>query len=364
MRHLRRWIPWLLVAAFFFIAISRFGEFEHLLATLITGQWNWVLVAALLQLAYFWAYAGIYRAAFDTVGVRSRQRSLFPVVIAAVFVNVAAPSAGASGAVLFVDDAKLRGESGPRAMMGTMLTLAADYVAFIPILLLGMGYLFSRRDLNWLEVFSAVWLFAMLLGLSSAMLLGLWRPALLQRLLRELERGVNGLARRFKRSRYLPYGWAETYSAEFTGAAAAITARPGDSVRTLLWALSIHVIDMFCLLAVALAFNEPLYPGVLVAGYAMCRLFWIASVTPQGIGFVEAMMTLTFTSLGVSVEHATVISLAFRGLSFWLPFGLGFLMMKRLPAFKSPVSGRPAEARPVRTPGMERPADETRIVEE
>ena len=69
---------------------------------------------------------------------------------------------------------------------------------------------------------------------------------------------------------------------------------------------------------------------MLVAGYAMGVLFWIISITPQGIGVVEGMMTLTFASLGVPIESATVISLAFRGLTFWLPLGIGFILLRRL----------------------------------
>lgn len=51
-------------------------------------------------------------------------------------------------------------------------------------------------------------------------------------------------------------------------------------------------------------------------------------------------MTLVFASLGVPIERATVISLAFRGLTFWLPLAIGFMVLRRLKSFGSPEAAR------------------------
>lgn len=55
---------------------------------------------------------------------------------------------------------------------------------------------------------------------------------------------------------------------------------------------------------------------------------------PQGIGVVEGTMALTYSSLGVPVETATVIAIAFRGLTFWLPMVVGCIVIRRLRSFK------------------------------
>jgi phosphatidylglycerol lysyltransferase len=44
-------------------------------------------------------------------------------------------------------------------------------------------------------------------------------------------------------------------------------------------------------------------------------------------------MALVFTSLGVPVERAAVIALAFRGLTFWLPLLIGFILIQRMRIF-------------------------------
>ncbi len=62
-------------------------------------------------------------------------------------------------------------------------------------------------------------------------------------------------------------------------------------------------------------------------------LFWIVSPIPQGIGLVEGIMTLTYASLGVPTETAAIVSLSFRGLTFWLPLLLGFVLVQRIRTF-------------------------------
>ena len=126
----RRWFFWLLIIAFLWVVISRFTEIEKLIQTLAQGQWQWVLVAALLQVVYYIVFSALYQASFHTVEVESRVRDLLPVTLGSIFVHVVAPSGGASGIALFVDDAVRRGQSAARATAGILLVQIAEYVTF------------------------------------------------------------------------------------------------------------------------------------------------------------------------------------------------------------------------------------------
>ena len=68
----RRWIFWLLVIAFLVVVITRLPEIEKLAQTLASGQWEWVLIAAALQVVYYFVITAAYQAAFWTVEVKSR----------------------------------------------------------------------------------------------------------------------------------------------------------------------------------------------------------------------------------------------------------------------------------------------------
>ncbi len=329
----RRLVFWLLIIAFVWVVISRFTEIEKLIETLGQGQWQWVLAAALLQVVYYIVFTGLYQSAFYTVEVESRVSELLPVMFASIFVNVAAPTGGASGAALFVDDAARRGQSAARAAAGTVLVLAANFSAFTPVLIVGLAYLFLHHDLQAYEIFGAAILLLIISGLTGVLLLGLWQPDQLRQMLSWLQRTVNRLAAWFRRPPLLADDWADKNAAEFTGAAAAIAAHPWRLGRTLAMALAVHLVDLSSLYALFLAFYQPVGFGVLVAGYAMGILFWIVSITPQGIGVVEGVMTLVYTSLNVPAAEATAIALAFRGLTFWLPLAIGFFLLRRVKSF-------------------------------
>lgn len=147
---------------------------------------------------------------------------------------------------------------------------------------------------------------------------------------------VNRFATRLGRPGPLPADWAEVHAAEFTQAGVAIGASPIRLARTLSVALAVHVIDLASLFVLFLAFHQHVGFGLLAAGYAMGILFWKMSPVPEGVGVVEGVMVLVYTSLGVPPAKATVVSLAFRGLTYWLPLVAGFFMLRRMRLFQAP----------------------------
>ncbi|NPV74917.1 MAG: flippase-like domain-containing protein [Anaerolineae bacterium] len=329
-----RWLFWLLIVVFVWLVVSRFTELEKLLKVLEEGRWQWVAAAGFLQILYYTAYSAIYQFAFDTVEVKSRLRDLIPVTFASVFMYVAAPLGGTSGSMLFVDDARRRGESPGRAAAGTLLVLVADYGAFFLILILGLIYLFLAHDLKTYEIAGAIALLLIIGGIVAILALGLRRPDLLCRLLEKIGDILNSVALKVLKREAVSPEWAQKTTAEFTNASLAISSQPGRLFKTLLVALVAHGINLVSLWMVFLAFQQTASIGVLVAGYSMLILFWIVSITPQGVGIVEGVIPLVFTSLGVPANQAVVITLAFRGLTFWIPFLIGFVLLRRMRMFK------------------------------
>ena len=335
-----RWLLWVLAIAFVWLVVTRYAELEQLYAILAQGRWQWVLAAALLQVGYYVAYTAVHQSAFATVEVESRLKNLLPIVFASLFLNVAAPTAGASGTALFVEDALRRKQSGIRTAAGILLVYIAMFCAFTVVLAVGMTVLFLYHDLHAYQVVAALLLLLALAGMTGVLLLGLWSVSLLRRILGIVQDAVNAIARRIRRPDFLAADWAEQNTLQFVEAAHEVAAHPRRLLRTVGLALAAHWVNLLCLYAVFLAFDHQVEPGVLVAGYSMAILFLIVSPTPQGIGVVEGVMALVFTSLHVPGTQATVIALAFRGLSFWLPFSLGFFLIERLQIFRGEQRSR------------------------
>jgi len=98
-----------------------------------------------------------------------------------------------------------------------------------------------------------------------------------------------------------------------------------------LLAISNKVLLISILLLTFLAFRIPYTSGTIVAGFSIGYLFLIVSPTPAGIGIVEGVLTLALTSLWVPVEAAAIITLVYRGYTFWLPFVVGMLAFRQIP---------------------------------
>ncbi len=67
--RIRRWLYWLLTLALIWVVANHFSELQRLVRLLAQGQWQWILMAAGLQLAYYVIYTWLYQASFTTVGV-------------------------------------------------------------------------------------------------------------------------------------------------------------------------------------------------------------------------------------------------------------------------------------------------------
>ncbi len=329
----RYWLFWLLIAAFLYYLISRWPEISALAGVLKQGQWEWIAVAGALQLLYYWTYAGLYKSAFHTVNIKSTIPHLFPIVLASLFVNVIVPTGGTAGPVLFVDDARRKGYSGAQASAGTLLFHVVYFGSFSIFLILGLASLFFYNQLAVYQLIGASIMFLLSGGLALVLLVGKNQPKVLTAIFKGFQVMMNGLAGLFRRPPFFANRWAHDITDDFSEAAVDIAEYPDRLQLTFANGILLHVVDILSLAAVFMAFHQSLAVGPLLAGYAMGILFWIVSPTPQGIGVVEGVMTLVFRTLGVATGPAAIIALAFRGLTFWIPLAIGFLLLRRVKTF-------------------------------
>jgi uncharacterized protein (TIRG00374 family) len=331
---MRRWIYWLLIIGFFAVVIIHFNEFTDFSRILARGQFQWMFAAIALQLLHYLVSSASYRVAFNTVGVHTRLRDLVPLLFGALFVNVVAPTGGASGAALFVDHAARNGESPVRTAAGILLQLIISMLAVVVILAAGLSYMGTQHRLLSYHIIASVILVVGFGLITGLLLLAVRRPAFLTLLFTWLQRIVNKLSKRIKRIKAISDEWVEEHVIELMEAGAAVAKNPRKLAFTLAILLLAHVINLAVLYTLFLSFSLSIPIGSLVAGYAIGLLFLIVSITPQGVGVVEGIMPLVFHSFGIPTGIATLTVLAFRGLTFWLPLLVGFLLLRRMDLFR------------------------------
>ncbi|MCC7495377.1 MAG: flippase-like domain-containing protein [Fimbriimonadaceae bacterium] len=324
---MKRKLVWAVVVAVLTgLLVTHRSELAAVGHALRAARRDWLLAAVAAELVYLVLYSAIYRASFAAVGVRLPLRRLVLLLLSSLSLNVAAAG---SGAALFVADASRRGQSGTRAAVGSVLVKIADLTTFVPLVLYSLFHLSRRRELHPFEIGISLGLLAVIGAFVALLGLALWHPDRLTGVFGWVGRRVNGVLRRIGRPG-LPAEWAAQTAHDYIDGVALMRTRPTRMSLAWLAAALAHLAGLAVVLALALALGEPLEVGLLTCGFSIAMLFWVVPLTPQGIGVVEGSMVLTYTGLGMPPTVATSLALAFRGLTFWLPMLLGWLLLPRL----------------------------------
>lgn len=343
----RRILFWAALAAAVWLVATHTADIGRLWQVMRGGDPRWLVGAALLQVAYYGFYVWTFKASFEAVGIERPYRELVPVVLGSIFVNVVTPTAGTAGPALVVDDAVRRGHSPAGSAAAMVLTQVVDFASFAVIMTLGFVYLGIVGRLKSYEVLAAAVLLALIALFAGALVLAFVRPPAFVRLLGWVARVVHGGARLVRRESPLADDWAERTAAEFTSSARMLAEKPRGVAKAGLIGVAGYTLDLAGLMAVGYAFGWD-KPGTLLAAYAVGVLVWIVSIVPQGIGVVEGAIAVVLTSFGAVVPQATAISLVFRGMSFWIPLLLGFVLLRRVSTFQPARRSEGAETFAVR----------------
>jgi hypothetical protein len=318
----------LLLLAVYFL-LTRFTEVEQVAQTLQRGDVKWILLAIGLHFVWLVNLAASFRSCYRLLGIDETIERLLLLSLGANFVNVIAPAAGVSGLAVFITDSRIRGKPTGRVTSAAALSIMYDYVAFIVVLALGLTVLIRRDRLGAAEITASLILLAIASVFATLLWLGMRSGERLGGALAWMARMVNRLLHPLRRRAYLSEDKAREFAGEVAeGLAIARQAPRGAILLPAALALSKQALLISMLFMVFMAFGQAFSVGTLVAGYAIGYLFVIVSPTPSGIGFVEGAMTLALTTLRVPLAAASIITLAFRGITVWLTLFYGAIAMR------------------------------------
>jgi glycosyltransferase 2 family protein len=314
--------------------ILRFAEVQNIAATIERGNWRFLTLALLVQAIWMVDVGASYRAIFRILGIRESLWHLVKLSAAVNFFNIVAPSGGLGGLMIFFDDARKNGYSSARATVAGALFVLFDYAGFLVVLALGLTILSRQNHLGWPEVVASIFLFLVACGLAGLLYLGTRSSMQLGDVLAWLAGAVNWAVRPFIRRDYLSVERAYSFAEEAADGINMLKIRPRALILPYGLALSNKALLVSVLFLVFLSFGVPFTVGTLIAGFSMGYLFLIVSPTPSGIGVVEGVMTLSLHTLGVPLESAAVVVLAYRGFTFWAPFLAGMATFRNMAGHK------------------------------
>ena len=311
------------------VVFLRGDQLAELVETMQRGSTIPLVAAILTQLCKYVSQSFAYSSCFRAVGEHMAPRATLPLVFGTFFMNTIAPSLNLAGTT--VDDARRRGISPGKATSAALLMQITIDGAFCTIMILAFLILLVTVGLS--PVWFLLGMVVMLLVgcMIGVLVLGRKRPALMLKILRPIERLVNRVRGVFKKPPLKP--WVENIASTFSEAAGLIGHSPKPTLKAYGCSLIASTCELSCFALVGVAFGVT-SPEVLICGYVVATLFAMISITPQGVGVVEAAVVVAFTMFGETAAAGTAIGLVYRGIVFWMPFLIGAILIQRTKTFQ------------------------------
>lgn len=322
---MRKFIVALILLGSILFVIGSLSEMEAILATLQQGDWRFISLAIVLVGIWLLNVSMSYQSIFRALGIEEKLSVLLPLSASVFFVGIIAPSVGVSGIALLMAEARRRGFSPARAAVANALFIVFDNFGVLSLVAVGFLVLFRRNNLTVVEIAAAAFLLMAMIIIGTLMLLGIRSAQELGQALAWLTRVVNRAVQPFINRVYLSEEHALLFAHDVAEGLRDLRQNPRSLLVPALLALSNKLLLLGILTSVFLAFKVPISPGTVVAGLSISQLFTIVSPTPAGLGFVEGTLTLVLSGMYISIETAVVITLAYRGITFWIPLFYGML---------------------------------------
>ncbi len=314
------------------LVIFSFAELKDVIQTFQRAHPWFLGLALLVQALWFFVLGLVFQSIYRALGLHESRQRLTLVAAASAFVSIVTPSAGVGGLALFVADGRSRGLPSGKVTLAGALYILLDQVAFLCVLAIAIIILIRRNNLGVGEVTASLILLSIASVQAFLLFLGYRSTEALGEALARLARVVNWVVGPFLHREYLSEVRARAFAVVISEGLNALPERPRSLVPPFLFSLANKVLLMAVLVCSFLSFDVPFTAGTIVGGFAIAYLFLIVSPTPSGIGVVEGVMALALSSLRVDLSQAVIITLAYRGVTFWLPLAVGAVAFRALQA--------------------------------
>lgn len=307
-------------AAFVYLS---FGELESIVQTLQRGNIWFLLLALIIQCGWFILAGAMIHALYRIVGLDETLKKMALLYAAGTFVGTVMPSAGMGAVAIFISEARRSGQSTGKVTVASMLYIITDYVAFLCVLALGLIVLFRRHNLDATEILASAIMSSIAALLAFLLYLGSKSDVRLGNALARIAHFLNRIAHPFIRRDYLSEEKMRAYAHEMAEDLRALPQQSRSLIKPFLFAFANKALLMCVLTMIFVAFHIPFSAGTIIGGFSITYLFTVISPTPSGIGIVEGAMPLALSSLNVPWSQAVIVTLAYRGVTFWFPLAVG-----------------------------------------
>lgn len=317
---LKRGLALILFSALVYFFWPLIGEIKAAAQLFRTADWIWLPIAVLVQLISYVSLTWLNMLALKPFPGKIGFFTLSALLTSMAFIEIAVPSAGASGVALRAHLLGKFGYKSEEAIFSLGIETVTEVIAVISIAMIGLVYLIESKQLALSQL---VWL-----GLAGIIFIAsLW---LAWTLIRSRERSqallvwfVKSWNHFFGRFRRQDLGHLEERLNAFYNNVSKYTEIP-------VWKFFIAsygkiVLDIATLGAGFYLFHYLISPGTLLTGYSLMLVINGAAVLPGGLGMTDAYVPVIFSRMAVPGAVALAAGLTFRLITYWLMRFIGFI---------------------------------------
>jgi uncharacterized protein (TIRG00374 family) len=317
----KRGLAFVLLVVLLYLFRPMLSEFGDAAGLVRNADWRWLPVVLLVQIVSYFSLSWLNLLSIQPFPGRISLFKMAGILTSIAFIEVAIPSAGASGVVLRVRLLKKHGGYQFEAATFSMIlenTIVAIGLSTIGVL--GVSYLFRTGGVAIEDIVRLVGLAALaggLLYIGWRLLQDVERSQAVLRVSVRLWNRVVGKMKTIDEAR------AFLRLAEFRQNLKAYTGIP---VWKFLAAASGRVVlDVATLGVCFLLYRYAVRPGVLLTGYGLVLLISGLTSLPGGLALIDLSVPVIFERLGAPGSVAIAAGLTYRLVSFWLLRLVGFV---------------------------------------
>jgi uncharacterized protein (TIRG00374 family) len=280
---------------------------------------GWLAIAVALQAGSMGTFARLQQRVLANAGLRLPLSSSLAIAFAGNAVSVTVPVAGTTASAAFTYRQYVRrGASG--TMAGWAMAVAGVFSTTTFALLIGVGALANGNPIA-----AAAGITSIALAVMPVIVIVAAVRSLSVR--RRMERVAIGALTIIKRLTRRPRKDPSVVVVDAIAQLSAYRLRWREAVVSITFATLNWVFDAVCLWAVLQAFDVSMPLRNLALVYSAAVAAASLSLTPAGIGTVEASIAVALTGLGTDGVHALPAAVAYRAISTWLVLLIGWVVL-------------------------------------
>lgn len=307
----------------FCFIIYYFAEIKGDIKLFIKVHPAWLALAFVAQLGTYFFNSIICRGLLRTFAPRSHItiKELFQASIVTLFINQTIPSVNLSGNIYFFNFLKKRKVPEQAAYSLLLLELLTFYTAVVCIILI---LLFTCLFLKGIPLyFTFIFLGGIVAFVLFALMIGLLgRGKTVVSLLKKLSH-IRFLKKSISKYETIPFGKIKNPWRAYKEHTPVV-------IMTIIFHICIFLLDSLTVIALFQGLGVAVPFLSVFVGFVLTKIISLLPFTPGALILYEGSMTFFYVHFGVPVAVATVVTLLYRALSFWLPIPVGFFLYRKL----------------------------------